>query len=167
MTQITHDQLVKTARVFLQKKCRVIVTEMPTSNVGETPDAIGWSGFGRCIVVECKVTRADFLANKNKCHERAGLAMGDERWFLTPPGLISADEVPKGWGLLERRPSGHKNGYFIRKVVPAPQREKNEAAREEERRMLIAMTGRALEGLHRVRPLALGEEGEAGEEVEK
>ena len=53
------------------------------------------------LLVECKVSRADFLSDRGKPF-RADPAkgVGDWRFFLCPTGLIQAEEVPKGWGLL-------------------------------------------------------------------
>lgn len=35
--------------------------------------------------------------------------MGCERWYLAPPGLIRAQEVPEGWGLL----AAHKSDVEV------------------------------------------------------
>ena len=67
-------------------------------------DAIGWKGKCRSIVVECKISRADFLADADKTFRmKPEKGMGCERFYLAPAGLISANEVPPGWGLLELR----------------------------------------------------------------
>lgn len=78
---------------------------------GEIPDAIGircgvvdteWS-----VVVEVKVTRADFLADLKKPHrgDSAG-GMGRFRYFMAPAGLIKVEELPPRWGLVEVTPRG-------------------------------------------------------------
>jgi hypothetical protein len=51
--------------------------------------------------VECKVTRADFLADLKKPWLHQPNALGCERWYFAPKGLISAADLPKNWGLLE------------------------------------------------------------------
>jgi hypothetical protein len=66
----------------------------------EVPDAIGWGPFSS-VLVECKVSRADFAADLRKVHRRAGHTMGNYRWYLTPAGLLTPDEVPDRWGLAE------------------------------------------------------------------
>ncbi len=43
-------------------KCGVILSEQYCAT-GEVPDVIGWKGFCRSVLVECKVSRADFLAD--------------------------------------------------------------------------------------------------------
>ena len=71
---------------------------------GEMPDAIGWKGASHSVLVECKISRADFLADRDKPFRRKpDLGLGCERFYLTPPGLLEAKELPPGWGLLEAR----------------------------------------------------------------
>ncbi len=153
---VKHDTLVKAARVWLEAQgCRVVATEF-ASSVSETPDAIGWRNDGRCIVVECKVSRADFRANNKKAHERGDFAVGDERWFLVPGGMVDKSEVPEGWGCLEYKKSAHSRGYFCKKLVAAPNRDKNGTSELIEKRMLVSMAARALEALRLVRPLSYG-----------
>jgi hypothetical protein len=62
---------------------------------------IAWKGRCRSVVVECKVTRADFLADLKKPWRQQPNALGCERFYLAPKGLISAQDLPKNWGLLE------------------------------------------------------------------
>jgi hypothetical protein len=81
--------------------CGIVLSEQ-TCLSGETPDAIGWKGKCRSVVVECKVTRSDFLADRQKpWRQRPEIAMGCERFYLAAPGLIAPAELPAGWGLLE------------------------------------------------------------------
>lgn len=98
----THKQLCQRVAHWLQysRKCNVTAAELKTQ-VQETPDAIGWHGPGYSVLVECKMSRADFHADKQKTfrhYEDAG--MGDERYFASVPGIIGADEISEGWGLL-------------------------------------------------------------------
>ena len=100
---MTHAHLVKLAEGWLRRayRCGVILSEQVCAS-GETPDVIGWKGQCRSVMVECKVSRADFLADAEKPWRRQPeLAVGCERWYLTPAGLIRAEELPRGWGLLE------------------------------------------------------------------
>ncbi|MEL6349833.1 MAG: hypothetical protein AAFV53_42410 [Myxococcota bacterium] len=70
---------------------------------GVNPDAIGWRG-DYSILVECKTSRSDFFADKKKAIFRfPDRCPGQERWYLTPKGLVKPREVPKGWGLAEVR----------------------------------------------------------------
>jgi hypothetical protein len=68
------------------------------------PDAIGWKRACHSVLVECKVTRADFLADRAKPFRvKAEQGVGSERFYLTPPALVKAEELLPGWGLLELR----------------------------------------------------------------
>jgi len=56
------------------------------------------------VVVECKISRADFLADRDKTfRQKPETAMGCERFYLAPAGLLKPGELPSGWGLLELR----------------------------------------------------------------
>ena len=116
MTDLTHDVLVQLAIQWLKlpwrnprwrdgevgdhSACGVVVSELVTFSL-ETPDAIGWHQ-GISTVVECKTSRADFRADTKKsfrmCPE---LGMGVYRYFMTPKGLVTVDELPENWGLIE------------------------------------------------------------------
>lgn len=66
------------------------------------PDAIGWKGKCHSVMVECKISRADFLADAAKpWRVKPETALGCERYYLAPAGMIRPSELPKGWGLLE------------------------------------------------------------------
>lgn len=101
---MTHKELVKRAQAWLanNQRCTIVLAELATRNT-ETPDAIGFhSSGGASILIECKATRADFLADKNKIFRREQeRGMGDHRYFLVPAKLIKPDELPDAWGLLE------------------------------------------------------------------
>ena len=99
---MTHAQLVCVAERWLRKQgCRIVLSEQ-TADSGEVPDAIGWRADCHSIVIECKVSRGDFTSDQDKrARRKPGEAMGRKRWYLGPAGLIRAEEVPDGWGLLE------------------------------------------------------------------
>lgn len=104
---MTHDKLVIRAERWLKTMgCGVVFNDnFRTGNItGEQPDAIGWRD-GLSLLVECKASRSDFLADKKKPFRLAPtMGMGDWRFFMCPPGLIQADELPEGWGLLYAHP---------------------------------------------------------------
>jgi hypothetical protein len=82
-------------------RCGVVLSEQACAS-GEMPDAIGWKDRCRSVVVECKVSRGDFLADRGKpWRQNPEIALGCERFYLAPAGLIAAAELPAGWGLLE------------------------------------------------------------------
>lgn len=82
----------------------------------ETPDAIGW--FNRqSILIECKTSRADFKADMRKPYRRGFgdpmwlVGMGNQRYYLTPKGLLNVADFPdERWGLLET------DGEHVRRV---------------------------------------------------
>lgn len=99
---MTHLQMVNLAIDWLRRyRCGVVLSEQACAS-GEVPDAIGWKGKCRSVVVECKVSRADFLADRGKPFRlNPEIALGCERFYLAPAGLIAPQELPAGWGLLE------------------------------------------------------------------
>jgi hypothetical protein len=100
---MTHAQLVRMAENWLRRnyRCGIVLSEQSCAS-GETPDVIGWKGKCRSVLVECKVTRADFLADQAKPFRKSPeLGMGCERFYMAPAGLIRAGEIPPRWGLLE------------------------------------------------------------------
>jgi hypothetical protein len=101
---MTHQKLVEKAVAWLRGYgCGVVLSEQSCAS-GETPDAIGWKRGCHSVLIECKISRADFLADKEKPFRlKPAMGMGCERFYLTPHGLISCEELPQNWGLLELR----------------------------------------------------------------
>jgi len=101
---MTHAQLVEKAVRWLRHyRCGVVLSEQACAS-GEMPDAIGWKRACHSVLVECKVTRADFLADRAKPFRlKPEQGVGSERFYLAPAGLIRSEELPAGWGLLELR----------------------------------------------------------------
>ena len=69
---------------------------------GEMPDAIGWKRASRSVLVECKISRADFLADRDKpFRQKSDLGLGCERFYLTPlrsaraKGIAAAGDFSK------------------------------------------------------------------------
>jgi len=109
---MTHEKMVARAVAWLRRYgCGVVLSEQSCAS-GEVPDAIGWKRACHSVVVECKISRADFLADLEKPFRRKPeQGMGCERFYLASAGLISADELPVGWGLLELR--GREVGVVV------------------------------------------------------
>jgi hypothetical protein len=99
---MTHAFLVHKAISWLRSyRCGVVLSEQACIS-GEMPDAIGWKRACHSVLVECKVSRADFLADRAKpFRHRPETGVGSERFYLVPRGLVVVDELPAGWGLLE------------------------------------------------------------------
>jgi hypothetical protein len=101
---MTHECLVHKAVTWLRHYgCGVVLSEQSCAS-GETPDAIGWKRACHSVVVECKISRPDFLVDREKpFRKKPKIGMGCERFYLTPARLVDASELPEGWGLLELR----------------------------------------------------------------
>lgn len=101
---ITHDQLVQRARRWLENAhggkfaCGVVMAEF-TCTLPEIPDIIGFNR-SRSILIECKISRTDFKADKYKPHRHYIRGIGNYRYFLTLPHVACAEDVDNGWGLL-------------------------------------------------------------------
>lgn len=100
-TGLTHKQLVKAAYNWTVKNAGVGCTFRELKSLAdEIPDVIGF-GSWYSVVVECKVSRADFLRDKNKPFRKEECkGMGDYRLYACPVGLIKAEELPPKWGLI-------------------------------------------------------------------
>jgi hypothetical protein len=102
---MTHEALVELAVRWLRTcyRCGIILSEQACCT-GEVPDVIAWKGRCRSVLVECKVSRADFLADRNKpWRTNPEGTLGCERFYMAPAGLIGVAELPPNWGLLEVR----------------------------------------------------------------
>lgn len=109
-----HADLVQAALKWLTGSCgcSFAVGEI-VAWTGEIPDAIGFKSWCS-IVVECKTSRDDFLADRKKpFRAKPENGMGDHRYFLCPEGVIRPDDELNGWGLLYL-----KNGKIKRIVCP-------------------------------------------------
>lgn len=100
-----HAQLIARAVEWLRRryKCGIILSEQYCAT-GEVPDVIAWKGHCKSVLVECKVSRADFLADAGKSfRQKPEEGMGSQRFYMATTGMIGAGELPKHWGLLEVR----------------------------------------------------------------
>ena len=108
---VTHSDLIVRAKRWLLtvRGCGFVLCEL-TSYAGEVPDAIGWR-HNYSILIECKLTRADFLSDRKK-HSRRDpmLGMGNYRYYLSHPDIIRESDLPEKWGLLY---CCHKNRVCI------------------------------------------------------
>lgn len=116
---MTHTECVEAAAQYIGKRCPVTLPEFFSWNA-ELPDVIGFNR-DRSLLVECKVSRSDFLSDKKK-HFRIfpDQGMGDYRYYCCPKGMIKKEELPEGWGLLYVYPSGH-----VRQIVESQWHDKN------------------------------------------
>lgn len=102
---MTHPELVIQAERWLQRQgCGVTIRDPFSANTinCEKPDAIGWRN-GVSILIECKVSRADFHADKvKKFRVTPSTGMGDWRFYMSPPDVIRIDDLPQGWACCGR-----------------------------------------------------------------
>lgn len=104
---MTHGELVTLAVRWLKQTCRCsVVLAEPPAVVGESPDAIGWRSGRFSTLVECKVSRSDFLADQKKTARARGRRLARRCYYLAPAGLIRHEELPPLWGLLEPTANG-------------------------------------------------------------
>ncbi|HHK8874980.1 TPA: adenylosuccinate synthase [Escherichia coli] len=114
---LTHGELNSIAAKWLKRPlsnngpgCQVALTEVGGLFGGERADAFGyrWGFDGGSVVVESKVSRSDFLADRAKPHRNGtSLGMGTYRYYICPEGLIDISDLPHGWGLLWVNKRGH------------------------------------------------------------
>lgn len=113
-----HVALVQRAARWLRtiKRCGVVLTEHSGGN--EHPDAMGWQATWT-TVVECKATRADFFADRKK-PSRASYDLRPALWcyYMTPPALVTPEELPAGWGLLEVADAARASVRVVVKAKP-------------------------------------------------
>jgi hypothetical protein len=90
------------AEAWLRRsRCGIVLSEQGCSS-GEMPDAIGWKGRNHSIVIECKISRSDFLADAAKpWRTNPEIGLGCERYYAAPKGMLKPEEIPESWGLLE------------------------------------------------------------------
>jgi hypothetical protein len=132
---MTHQQLVRLAEQWLRRRyrCGIVLSEQSCAS-GETPDVIGWKGSCRSVVIECKISRADFFADQEKpFRKQPETGMGCERFYLVPQGLIQSDDLPRGWGLLEC-----KGREITMTLKPRRQSQRTEIGMKWEMNLLLA-----------------------------
>jgi hypothetical protein len=85
---------------WLSRRCSVVLYEFATE-ADENPDVIGWAPEAGSVVIECKLTRSDFLRDAAKTvRKKPRTGMGQRRYFLCPSDLIQVKDLPVKWGLL-------------------------------------------------------------------
>jgi hypothetical protein len=129
---LTHAQLVQRAVAWLlnSRKCCWVAKNQGAER--EICDALGFIWNGPSILVECKASRADFLRDAKKpCRQDDLLTLGNLRFYLAPPGLISPEEIPERWGLLECHPA------LIRVIRDADKHRTFQTPPEADRRILL------------------------------
>lgn len=98
-----HDELVRRASTWLKNSrgCSIVASDLVTAGM-ETPDVIGWHGWGS-ILIEAKISVSDFRADQKKTfRSMAGRGLGMKRYYIVPFELREKilPLLPEKWGLL-------------------------------------------------------------------
>lgn len=106
---MTHKELVDIAGKWAIGRHQIVICEK--ASFFENPDVMAFS-WSFTTLIECKISRADFLRDKYKPtrrrdHSENDLCMGNYRIYCCPKGLLKEDDIPDSWGLLEVYPSGY------------------------------------------------------------
>lgn len=141
---MTHAELVARAQRWLRntRKHSPVLAEIGSSGY-ECPDVIGWAR-GWSTLVECKVSRSDFLADGAKAFRRnPASGMGLFRWYAIPLDLFERSQVipldlPERWGLVA---FGARGGRVLRTPEQFPQH-----ALLSETHLLVSAIKRATKG---------------------
>jgi hypothetical protein len=101
---MTHDELVAFSIGYARKLgFPLALAELVTANrTGEIPDVLAFRGGGDSLLIECKVSRTDFLRDKYKpfrMHPEMG--MGMYRMYVTAPGVLMDGELADRWLAVE------------------------------------------------------------------
>ena len=95
LMNVQHSTLVAMGVRWLSRQCSVVLYEFATP-ADENPDVIGWAPGAGSVLIECKLSRSDFLKDATKTvrkNPRAG--MGHRRYYLCPPELIQVKDLPR------------------------------------------------------------------------
>ena len=115
--QLTHDEIgVLGANKLKQMGYIATFSNITGAAISEKPDALGINSGGESFLLEVKVSRSDFLADRKKRHRNTEYAIGNYRAYLTPKGLLSPEEIPYGWQLWEV----HGKTKPVIKVIKGP-----------------------------------------------
>jgi hypothetical protein len=120
-----HSTLVAIGVRWLSRQCSVVLYEFST-RADENPDVIGWAPGAGSVLIECKLSRPDFLRDAAKTVRRSPRSgMGHRRYYLCPPGVIDVKDLPPKWGLLwaasgqviaKREAKGHPERNLVAEV---------------------------------------------------
>lgn len=102
--KLTHRQLCELgARFILSLRhptgypWRILIE---TGYRAENPDVFAYTKY-HSILIECKTSRSDFLADMKKpFRQNPQIGIGERRLYLVNQGVCTQNEMPKGWQLL-------------------------------------------------------------------
>jgi|AntDeeMinimDraft_5_1070356.scaffolds.fasta_scaffold05781_5 hypothetical protein len=97
-SKLHEEQSLKAAAWLRRNGFSVVATNIGAHYSREKIDCVGFRATCS-VLIESKISRADFFADRKK-PERGSMGVGLYRFYITPPGLVTIDELPGGWGLL-------------------------------------------------------------------
>ena len=99
---MTHKELVDLSHKFVLKNmsCGVAVKELKTT-INEIVDVLGFGAHNHSVLLEIKVSRQDFLKDKNKpFRKNPEQGVGKYRFYCCPKNLVQIEDLPENWGLI-------------------------------------------------------------------
>lgn len=98
---LTHKDLVESAyKWVLGKSCGFAFKELKSFE-SECADVIGFGAWNHSILIECKVSRSDFHADKKKpFRANPEKGVGIYRFYCCPKDLLKTTDMPPKWGLI-------------------------------------------------------------------
>lgn len=99
---MTHTEVIDIVYPFVLKRfgCGVAFKELKTIS-SECADVIGFGSYQHSILVEVKISRSDFHADKKKTFRiRPQNGIGRFRFYACPERLIKPEDLPFNWGLI-------------------------------------------------------------------
>lgn len=122
---MTHDDIAEWAASRIRRMGYPFAfANMTSATAGEQPDVLGLNAWADSILVEVKVSRSDFLADKKKPWRQPGNGIGKRRVYLTTKGLMNPSEVPYGWELWEIQGKNRPILKVIKGRVPVKEQTK-------------------------------------------
>ena len=118
---MTHAQLVEKAVRWLRRyRCGVVLSEQACVS-GEMPDAIGWKRACHSVLVECKVTRSDFLADRAKPFRlKPEQGVGCERFYSGSRWTGAPRRTARRLGITGTPSRPNRNRASLRRRIFAP-----------------------------------------------
>lgn len=94
-----HEKQSRLAAKWAKKQgFPIVATNLGSGRSREKVDLIAFRS-SCSLMIESKVSRSDFLADKKKPERYLG-GVGTYRFYVTPLNMITKDDLPSGWGLL-------------------------------------------------------------------
>lgn len=101
---MTKSEMIKRAEKWLRNTERCEFVCIKRSALTYHPDLIGYKSNGVTVVVECRSSMDEFLKDRKswlKKNDDKDRTMGVLRYYFAPKNVLSSDDMPDGWGLIE------------------------------------------------------------------